>query len=405
MRPVLALAALLCALVLPASAQAGVNVFIGSSTIPVPGGFTCTSTLNSGANVATALTNAAAGDTVCLNAGTYSYNASVSKAAMTRVTAANGVTASQITFTTFETNQSNNLTFDKLTISADGHIGNNPSATGSTHLYVTNGRVVSPGSLCVQNGNSNADVVIDGMDFGGTDQSQCGEGRMDIQSSCTSCGITVRNSTFGPNGDGDGMQIHWGADGITVGPGNVFHGIKEGQCPTTHCDSIQLFSTSNVTITGNQFYDVSTAIANFDCATGEKATQITVTNNVIWQEPASETSAVSVAGGTGDVFTHNTFGPNTDLAIQPWNDGCANTGLTVRDNVLATCATNATSSTFATNLVASGACAGTGGITGAPTFVGGTTPTTWAGFQLTSGSLGHLAASDGLDMGATSFGG
>src|SRR5205085_1074550 len=50
------------------------------------------------------------------------------------------------------------------------------------------------------------------------------------------------------------------------------------------------------------------------------------------------------------------------------------------------------------------ACRGANGKNGAATFTGGTTPTTWAGYALTTSSLGHLAASDGTDMGAQTFG-
>ena len=39
-------------------------------------------------------------------------------------------------------------------------------------------------------------------------------------------------------------------------------------------------------------------------------------------------------------------------------------------------------------------------LSGAPTFVGGVTPSTIAGYGLTPGSIGHNAASDGTDMGA-----
>ena len=52
------------------------------------------------------------------------------------------------------------------------------------------------------------------------------------------------------------------------------------------------------------------------------------------------------------------------------------------------------------NLCPNGGCAGAHSIKGTPTFVGGTNPTTYAGFQLTAGSVGIKAASDGLVIGA-----
>ena len=43
---------------------------------------------------------------------------------------------------------------------------------------------------------------------------------------------------------------------------------------------------------------------------------------------------------------------------------------------------------------------GTNNIIGTPIYVGGALPTTFSGWQLTSGSPGYRAASDGTDMGA-----
>jgi len=54
------------------------------------------------------------------------------------------------------------------------------------------------------------------------------------------------------------------------------------------------------------------------------------------------------------------------------------------------------------NLVRSGARAGD--ISGSPAFVGGTSPSTWSGFQLASTSLGVNAASDGPNLGSRIFG-
>jgi hypothetical protein len=55
------------------------------------------------------------------------------------------------------------------------------------------------------------------------------------------------------------------------------------------------------------------------------------------------------------------------------------------------------------NLCTGGPCAGGGphSLTGTPTYVGGASPTTYAGFALTAGSLGHNAGSDGKDIGTS----
>jgi hypothetical protein len=55
------------------------------------------------------------------------------------------------------------------------------------------------------------------------------------------------------------------------------------------------------------------------------------------------------------------------------------------------------------NLVPGGG-GGAHGVSGSPSFVGSSKPSTWAGYALTSGSPGHLAASDGADIGSNYFG-
>lgn len=389
-----------------AVAALGAGVLV-APTVTGSDGSSCTTTVTGGGSINTAVANVTAGGTLCLGAASnWAYTGSTSKASQTTITAADGVAASTVIFTSFSTGTSNRLTFDSIRVAADGSIGSAPGSTGSTNLTLSNSSVTGAGSLCIQQSNNNANVLVDNVDFGDTDQA-CGEGRLDIKSTCSNCGITVRNSTFGPSGAADGIQVHWGlSGGVTIGPGNTFTGIVEDDCGVVHCDSIQIFGATNVTVTGNYFVNDSTVIANFDCATDEGAAGLTFTNNVAYQETGSAAAAVSIAGGTGDVITHNTLGPGTDISIDTWNDGCSNTGLTVRNNVFhGGCDSNATSSTITHNLVnGGGACVGTSGVSGNPTYTGGTTPSSWAGFALTGLSSGHLAASDGLDMGATSFG-
>lgn len=405
----LAVAVLIWAVLLIAQAPAPpTNLHIAALDTSTPG-TTCTTTISSGGNVATALSNVAAGGTVCLNAGTYSFNATVSKSSMTTVTAAQGVSMTQITFTTFETNTSSNLRFDSITISGDGGIGNGPDDPGSTHIKLTNSRVVPPGSLCIQGSNDHMDVVIDNVDFGGTGQAACGEGRLDIRGACHNCDIVIKNSTFGPGGASDGIQISWGTDGVTIGPDNMFVGIglPTGSCGSVHCDAIQPYGAANLVITSNYFYNVPDILAAFDCESGNGGTSpITMTNNIMYQDPDSGPVAVNyVDVHPGDSFTHNTLGPGTEFRLYGGNQGCASSGVLIRDNIMqGGCSIETGSHTTNHNLIpGGGSCAGTGGINGSPTYVGGSLPTTRAGWQLTSGSLGHLAASDGLDMGAITF--
>ncbi|MGZ3796390.1 MAG: hypothetical protein ACXVB1_08500, partial [Pseudobdellovibrionaceae bacterium] len=103
-------------------------------------------------------------------------------------------------------------------------------------------------------------------------------------------------------------------------------------------------------------------------------------------------------------FEHNTI---YNLGI--W--GMDNmTNLIMRNNILtgndtAPNLTGSTGSIFLNQLCfAAGQCSGSNLIVGVPTFVGGSSPTTWAGFQLTSGSLGYRNGSDGNDRGINYYG-
>jgi len=126
------------------------------------------------------------------------------------------------------------------------------------------------------------------------------------------------------------------------------------------------------------------------------------------------------AGAVGD--THNTITHNTLFSLSshyPFNisNDAANSNNIITNNIFTGGASryaNGTSNTFDYNLYPSGTVVNSYTLTqwkaaisgevhaaqGAPTFVGGGTPTTIAGFALTGASVGYHAASDGKDMGA-----
>jgi hypothetical protein len=130
----------------------------------------------------------------------------------------------------------------------------------------------------------------------------------------------------------------------------------------------------------------------------------------------------SAPNGTNNTFDHNTFF-NTQLVYSRTDatgnkltnniimsgyflelaDGPSITSFSSNNNLFPATATavrgpNYTQYTLSTWKTAAGSDANS--IAGAPTFSGGSTPTTIAGFALTPGSKGDGAASDGLDMGA-----
>lgn len=358
-------------------------------------GSACTQTLTAGANLASAVSSAASGATICLGAGSYTFNATISKSSMTKVTAAAGVDKTQVTINPIALGSSNNLWFDNVTAGPSGNeMGG--SSTSATNIRLTNIRFT--GSLCINAHVSNSNVLVDSSTFIGVGQS-CGEGRITVMGgSSGNNGVTISNTEFS-GGNSDAIQLVSGARGTVIGPGNYFHDITN--C-SVHCDAIQPYGANNTTITGNYFKNLDGIIADFDC----NGSPMFFTNNVFDQGSASAQAGVAISGANGDTFIHNTFSSTTELQIYGGNQGCSNSNVTVRNNVIqGGCSITGSGHTISNNLYRSGSCGGTSAITGSATYVGGANPATWAGFSLASGSLGKNAGNDGQDMGSNYFGG
>lgn len=356
----------------------------------------CTTTISSGSSLATALTNVANGGTVCLNAGTYTFNASVTKSSMTMSRPADGVSRSQVTLTTINTNSSQYLRFHNVTTGTGGHeIG-----SGSVHIQLTD--IDFNGPLCIRPTSANRDWLIDGSIFDGLGEA-CNEGRLGIVGSGSPNGVTISNNHFGGGGASDGIQLTGNAAGTVIGPGNVFEDIQG--CGAIHCDAIQGYFAEDMTLTGNYFGGNMDGghLAGFDCNWGP----ITATNNV-FKDTGADQVDIGLSGVNGDSWIHNTMGPNVTFQIYGGNPGnCTNSNMTIRNNAIrGSCQLSQLGSgnTIDYNTNTTSNCRGSNGVNGNPTFVGGTDPTTWAGWELSSGSPGENAASDALDAGITSYG-
>jgi hypothetical protein len=188
-----------------------------------------------------------------------------------------------------------------------------------------------------------------------------------------------------------------------------------------HCDAIQPYGASNMTVTGNYFRHNDGSFSDFDCRGSDG---LVFTDNVIERGDSAQ-AAIAISGATTATISHNTLGYElssvgngsgvTELEIYAgnapsgFNDcggaGSANTNMTVTNNVLADCSQNATSSTFNYNVTSVSSCRGANGFNGKATFTQGGlggVPTTFGGYALTSGSLGFGGASDGGDVGLRS---
>jgi hypothetical protein len=262
--------------------------------------------------------------------------------------------------------------------------------TGQADLNVTN--------------NPHSGIIIEGNTFDGINAcGNCPEGRLQISAyprGSEPSEVRVRSNHFGGGGESDGIQI--GAQGVIVGPGNVFEDIKQGSYDR-HVDALQLYGQGGTTIIGNYFRNNTTAIMAPDGGSGEQ-----VLHNVI--ESVNSTNAVQFGSWDNSTFIHNTV-RGTAVTMDHKPSDPPSSGGTIRDNVMINGNFRANSSecsgcTIDHNLFSGGGSSGTNVIVGTPKFVGGSSPTTYEGWKLAAGSPGKGNASDGADRGiALSFAG
>jgi len=353
----------------------------------------CNQTLSPGANVASAVSNAASGTTICLNSGSYgsvSLN-NIIKTSDVIVQSVSGRTAS-LSLTVG--NGSNHLKFQNLTIS-----GMSISGSSTKNITVAGSTFTSKAHIDTVNFNNN-NILIDGNTFDAINANGGYEGRLQISwgggPGSVPAGVTVTNNHFGNGGCSDGIQI--GSYGVVVGPGNVFEGIQQGSC-NEHVDSIQLYGQSHTTITGNFFRNNSVFIMAPDGGNTE-----IVTNNVF--AGSGGQNAIQFGSHKGDTFVHNTV-IGTSANMDAKSGSTSSSDATIKDNIMinASYNLNCTSCTVTHNLFnQSGNAKGTDNIIGTPTFAAGTSPSTMSGYLLTSSSVGYKAATDGKDMGIGSSG-
>lgn len=354
--------------------------------------FACNQTLSPGANLASAISSAPANSTICLNTGIYGsvnlYN--INRSAYVTVKSVSGKGASiapQMGNTKF-------VRFESLTISSDV-LQNSCSA----NIQWVNNDFTGRGLTLSNSGCSNLNTLIDGNNFSNFTVGGGYEGRLSL---VYGSGIIVTNNFFGNGGASDGIQLLGNVSNVNIGPGNTFSGIKESLCGAVHCDAIQLYGAgTNISITGNYFSDGDAFIMAPDGSSG-----VTVTNNVFNGTGYTYIDKVQFGTAESPIFEHNTL-INVRASFDSKVGEAASSNVVGRNNILISGSSFKTangsgcsSCTFTRNLFSSTSYAnGTNNLTGNPTFIGGSSPTNWAGYQLMSNSLGYKAATDGNDMG------
>jgi hypothetical protein len=330
------------------------------------------------------------GDVIALAPGDYgSFAAGQKPGVVTIQGAPGGASSMEVSFS-----DAGNVNLQGLTIAGATISGNSRNITIGTSR-VTRMSTVDASSM------SNAGIVFDRDTFDGIDVTGSSyEGRLSVRGADNGApvGVAVTNSHFGNGGCSDGVQIVGGANGVQVGPGNEFSGVKQASC-SNHVDSIQLYGSKNTHIVGNYFHDNDTIIMAPDGGDHE-----VITDNVMLG--AGYVSAVQLGSQDSTAFVHNTV-KNIQVQTGSKVGGQASRNVVVQDNVFAQGASLLPSQGSGCsncpadhNLFSSaGASTGTASLVGVPAFVGGANPAGYVGYQLAPGSPGKANASDGTDRG------
>ena len=225
----------------------------------------CTQTLSPGANLASAVSAASAGSTICLASGNYgTVNLfDIKRTGFVTLQSATGkgaVIAPQV----------GNSSFIRLTnLTIAWALQNSCSRSIEWIGNAVNGSITLTNSGCT----GSLSTVFDGNVFGAINAGSGYEGRLSL---IYGSGITVKNNTFGPGGASDGIFMGGQVSDVAIGPGNTFTGILEAACGSVHCDAVQGYGAgTKIVIQGNLFENGDTFIMMPDGSSG-----VTVRDNV-----------------------------------------------------------------------------------------------------------------------------
>lgn len=363
-------------------------------TTPPPTGDkpACSSTISSG--LLAALQSAPAGAVLCLNTGSYTVGTigSVVKSADVVVRPADGA---RVSISGFALNSSQHLRFSGLggTMSIGGidvdTVDGQPASSWMTFDHIDFTQAIS-----LRARSTNLHWLIDSSTFKNI-AAALWEGRITVRGFQVKGdqGIVISRNLFSGGAathSSDGVQLIDGANGVVI-RGNEFTNIIQGSYPE-HADPIQLYGAVNTVVDGNYFHDNGDGtgtLVDFDgTGPGTIVTNNVFVSNGIWPYSLAAHSA------NGWRIEHNTFvGPGYARI-----DGTP-TNTIVRDNVWRGGGLSLAGGGVTASYNLNAGVAGTNNITGTPTFVGGATPTTYAGFALAAGSAGQNASSTGNAMG------
>ncbi|MGZ3805635.1 MAG: hypothetical protein ACXWRA_11300 [Pseudobdellovibrionaceae bacterium] len=355
----------------------------------------CTQTLSVGNDIVAAIAGAPNGSVICLNNGDYGV-VDLSGIQKTSYVTVQSVSGRGATISP-QFGNSQFLRFTNLTISGTSITACSSNIQLSSSTFTSGAFINDRGFTCTYPLN----ISIDGSIF--SNLSGAGyEGRISISDDDghqPSLGIIISNNEIRDGCNSDGVFLAGGASGVQIGPGNIFSNII--QSGPIHCDNIQFYGSGwHNNIIGNMFKNGSSFLMLAD-----SDDEGLIKDNVFDGTAIGNSTKIQIAQTTNTIFEHNTLNAS-GMSINLGSTA------TIRDNIFVDSDYNpnaqgsysACSSCVASYNLSTAAIAGANNIQGSPLFVGGAIPSTWAGWQLTSGSLGYRSGSDGNDRGTTYYG-
>jgi hypothetical protein len=381
----------------------------------------CTTTITS--NVGSAINAASGGSVICLGSAGSPYPGITTGATKGTDVTVQAAPGASVTIDSLQVNAGSHLVFQDLTVATGAAL------YGATHTHLRFMTFGSASQVCASTtchaGSvvPNADVTLEHDRFDNI-QTGISEGRLEIEgvdSDNAPSGISIMYSHFGgtglnggSGGCSDGIGLHANAVGVAIGPGNEFDHMIQGGCAGingAHVDPIESFVARDPVVIGNYFHDNGDGSGGLGWFSGAAGTAL-VTNNVFACPSSGNYPYPAALPGTpGAEFVHNVIAGPCQLELGKDNQCEDSTGATVRDNVwvqgnpgvhvgnLNSCSPPPDGVFTESHNLNCGCGGGTGDTNGTPSFVGGSTPTTWEGWALASGSASSGAASDGSNMG------
>lgn len=359
----------------------------------------CTTTLAAGANIGTAVSNSNPGDRICLRSGSFpaftlnniTRNPRVTVVALVRRSATSGFVVQ---------GNSNGITLDGLTLTSGLITG-----AGTRNISVQNSAFT--GQMRIDGVTVAApQLLFDNNTHNGITATTAPNARFHLSYSGVGTGMpvaTIRNSVF----DGscsDGIQ-----SGVPIAViHNQFKNMLVGSCPNDpHTDALQFYGGpfSGTVVRENYFVNNEQVLTAFD-----GVDNLLVEGNVF--DPgtsAPRPCQIELYSDTRSIVRHNTLlgrGNNGLICLDHKPADPAGTGTVIDHNIARgiSLGNGSTAASSTNNLLQTGASGGN--LAGSPTYLGGPSPSTWAGFELAMGSLGKGAGTNpaGSDLGATFFG-